>query len=437
MKRFFIICVCLIYIIVFPCGMVSAAKTTMAERQKYEIQMPWKDAREQFSDFQKDDLDLHAKSAVLTDADTGRILYGKDANTAMANASTTKILTCLLAIESGRLEKIVVFSKNACSMPKVRLGCPQGTQFLLEDLLYSLMLESHNDTAVAIAEHIAGTVEVFAEQMNKRAVELGCQNTHFVTPNGLDNSDRNGMHQTTAYDLSLIMAACIQNDKFLEITKTAQKTINSIDGTFQATLTNHNALLFMVDGMVSGKTGFTAKAGYCYVGAYRKEDRAYTFALLACGWPNNKGYKWEDSKKLIDYGNDNYFRKQYIWKDEKRRICLDKGIIIQRRVLDTEHQGDIYLEKVRYAYLESIMVQTETMQRELLVSDSDIITEKWSLPDYLEAPVQKGDKVGKRDIFLNGCQILTQSVCASETVTKFDYCWCLKQIFFILFLKEI
>ena len=226
---------------------------------------------------------LYAKSAVLTDADTRRILYGKDAGTPMANASTTKIMTCLLAIESGKIQDTVTFSEHACSMPKVRLGCPTGTQFVLEDLLYSLMLESHNDTAAAIAEHVAGSVEAFADLMNERAAEFGCQNTHFVTPNGLDRSDKKGEHQTTAYDLSLIMAACIQNDKFLEITETASKTISSIDGTFQAALNNHNALLSMLDGVISGKTGFTAKAGYCYVGAYRQNDRTYTFALLACG----------------------------------------------------------------------------------------------------------------------------------------------------------
>lgn len=169
-------------------------------------------------------------------------------------------MTCLLAIESGKIQDTVTFSEHACSMPKVRLGCPTGTQFVLEDLLYSLMLESHNDTAAAIAEHVAGSVEAFADLMNERAAEFGCQNTHFVTPNGLDRSDKKGEHQTTAYDLSLIMAACIQNDKFLEITETASKTISSIDGTFQAALNNHNALLSMLDGVISGQNRFYGKS---------------------------------------------------------------------------------------------------------------------------------------------------------------------------------
>ena len=172
--------------------------------------------------------DVKALGAVLMDEKSGRVLWEKNAFEPLANASTTKIMTCILAIESGKTGDSVTFSEYACSMPKVRLGCSVGTQFLLEDLLYSLMLESHNDTAVAIAEYVAGSVQHFAVQMNERAAELSCLDTHFVTPNGLDKSDEGGAHQTTAYDLSRIMAACIQNDKFLKITQTVSKTISSI-----------------------------------------------------------------------------------------------------------------------------------------------------------------------------------------------------------------
>ncbi|WP_296118826.1 D-alanyl-D-alanine carboxypeptidase family protein [uncultured Eubacterium sp.] len=393
----------------------------------------WQDSAEQFSDFHRENLNLYAKSAVLTDAETGRILYGKNAVTPMANASTTKIMTCLLAIESGKMGDTVTFSEYACKMPKVRLGCAEGTQFMLEDLLYSLMLESHNDTAVAIAEHVAGSVEDFAKQMNERAAELGCQNTHFVTPNGLDSSDAGGAHQTTAYDLSLIMAACIQNDKLLEITETASKTIASVDGTFQATLNNHNALLSMVDGVISGKTGFTAKAGYCYVGAYCNDDRVYTFALLACGWPNNKGYKWEDSRKLIAYGNETYARQLYTWEAKQKQIEIHNGVQTDRTGMTTEKQRHIFGKKQRYAYLEEFVAETEPIEQELLLSDTDMITDEWSLPDYLESPIQKGDVIGEHVIFLNGCQILTQPVYAAETVEKFDYRWCLNYVFSNIF----
>ena len=376
---------------------------------------PTEEISQNFADFHREDLNLYAKSAVLTDADTGRILYGKDAGTPMANASTTKIMTCLLAIESGKIQDTVTFSKHACSMPKVRLGCPTGTQFVLEDLLYSLMLESHNDTAAAIAEHVAGSVEAFADLMNERAAEFGCQNTHFVTPNGLDRSDKKGEHQTTAYDLSLIMAACIQNDKFLEITETASKTISSIDGTFQAALNNHNALLSMLDGVISGKTGFTAKAGYCYVGAYRQNDRTYTFALLACGWPNHKNYKWEDSKALISYGNDHYENRTILKDEEHQTIDLNRTMV---KTFGKNH----------YYFTNTLSVTKEACAFQILVSENDEITMNPQGQKELSFPVTEGDVVATEEILWNGLPVQTRRILADETLFASDYPWCLWEI---------
>lgn len=376
---------------------------------------PTEEISQNFADFHREDLNLYAKSAVLTDADTGRILYGKDAGTPMANASTTKIMTCLLAIESGKIQDTVTFSEHACSMPKVRLGCPTGTQFVLEDLLYSLMLESHNDTAAAIAEHVAGSVEAFADLMNERAAEFGCQNTHFVTPNGLDRSDKKGEHQTTAYDLSLIMAACIQNDKFLEITETASKTISSIDGTFQASLNNHNALLSMLDGVISGKTGFTAKAGYCYVGAYRQNDRTYTFALLACGWPNHKNYKWEDSKALISYGNDHYENRTILKEEEHQTIDLNRTMV---KTFGKNH----------YYFTNTLSVTKEACAFQILVSENDEITMNPQGQKELSFPVTEGDVVATEEILWNGLPVQTRRILADETLFASDYPWCLWEI---------
>ena len=376
---------------------------------------PTEEISQNFADFHREDLNLYAKSAVLTDADTGRILYGKDAGTPMANASTTKIMTCLLAIESGKIQDTVTFSEHACSMPKVRLGCPTGTQFVLEDLLYSLMLESHNDTAAAIAEHVAGSVEAFADLMNERAAEFGCQNTHFVTPNGLDRSDKKGEHQTTAYDLSLIMAACIQNDKFLEITETASKTISSIDGTFQAALNNHNALLSMLDGVISGKTGFTAKAGYCYVGAYRQNDRTYTFALLACGWPNHKNYKWEDSKALISYGNAHYENRTILKEEEHQTIDLNRTMV---KIFGKNH----------YYFTNTLSVTKEACAFQILVSENDEITMNPQGQKELSFPVTEGDVVATEEILWNGLPAQTRRILADETLFVSDYPWCLWEI---------
>ena len=149
--------------------------------------------------------ELYAKSAVLMDADSGRILYEKNGHEAMANASTTKILTCILALENCDLDSKVTVSQNAASQPKVHLGMHEGQTFYLKDLLYGLMLESYNDCAVAIAEHIAGSTENFADMMNEKAKEIGCGDSYFITPNGLDKKDDVSFHHTTAADLAKIM----------------------------------------------------------------------------------------------------------------------------------------------------------------------------------------------------------------------------------------
>ena len=267
--------------------------------------------------------ELYAKSAVLMDGDSGRVLYEKNGYEALANASTTKILTCILALENCELDSQVQVSSYAASQPKVHLGMREGQSFSLRDLLYGLMLESYNDCAVAIAEYIAGDTKEFAKMMNNKAKEIGCEDSYFITPNGLDGKDENGFHHTTAADLAKIMRYCIKispkSAEFLKITGTQQYSFTDADGTSSYSCYNHNAFLQMMEGAISGKTGFTGTAGYCYVGALEREGKTYIVALLACGWPNNKSYKWSDTKKLMTYGVENFWKKNLleITPDEK------------------------------------------------------------------------------------------------------------------------
>ena len=178
---------------------------------------------------------LYALSACLMDADSGRILFGKEEDVRRANASTTKIMTLIVTLEHADLNNVVTFSDYAASQPDVQLNGASGEQFLLKDLCFSLMLESHNDSAVAIAEHVAGSVEAFAGLMNEKAAELGCMDTYFITPNGLDKEDENGFHGTTAADLARIMSYCIKEspmkETFLEITQTPSYSFSNIEGT--------------------------------------------------------------------------------------------------------------------------------------------------------------------------------------------------------------
>ena len=269
---------------------------------------------------------LYSLSAVLMDGDSGRVLYGKKADVPRPNASTTKVLTCILALENAPGDDYVKVSQNAASQPEVKLYLREGEQYYMEDLLYSLMLKSHNDTAVAIAEHVGGSVEGFSRMMNKKAKEIGCESTHFITPNGLDAVDHGGEHRTTARDLALIMRYAIQNEIFLKITQTREYSFWDIEKKRQFHVQNANALFDMTEGVLSGKTGFTGNAGYCYVCAVEKEERIFIIALLGCGWPNNKNYKWKDTKLLLQYGEEN-FEYKTLWKEpDIPKICVKDGI---------------------------------------------------------------------------------------------------------------
>ena len=259
--------------------------------------------------------ELYALSACLMDADSGRVLFEKEGNVHRANASTTKILTLILTLERADLDETVCVSELAARQPDVQLNMKCGETYRLEDLCYSLMLESHNDSAVAIAEHVGGTVENFAKLMNEKAEELGCEQTYFITPNGLDAVDGSGFHGTSAIDLARIMSYCIlrspKSEDFLRITRTSNYTFQDLSGKRSFSCRNHNAFLQIMEGALSGKTGFTGDAGYCYVGALEREGRIFVVALLGCGWPNNKSYKWKDCKKLFSYGIKNYEYQTY------------------------------------------------------------------------------------------------------------------------------
>ena len=274
---------------------------------------------------------LFATAACLTDGDTGRVLFGKRETDPMAMASTTKIMTCILALENGGEQAVATASAQAAAAPKVHLGVYEGEQFLLGDLLYSLMLESHNDAAVMIAETISGSIEGFAALMNEKAAVIGCTDTHFVTPNGLDASDAGGDHHTTAADLARIMRYCIKTSpkatEFLAVTQTRSYTFWDLEKKNMFNCCNHNALLDQMEGAISGKTGFTAKAGYCYTGALERDGKCLIVTLLACGWPNHKNYKWTDAAKLLNYGLESYTYRDVLdhsWKPG--RIEVTDGV---------------------------------------------------------------------------------------------------------------
>lgn len=361
--------------------------------------------------------ELHALSAVLMDGDSGRVLYEKDGKTPLANASTTKVLTCIVALESSPGDDYVQVSRNAASQPEVRLGLQKGEQYYLEDLLYSLMLKSHNDTAVAIAEHCGGTVEGFARMLNRKAKQIGCKDTYFITPNGLDAQDENGKHHTTAEDLALIMRYAIKNKTFLHISQTRDYTFSEITGKRTFSVHNANALLDMMDGVLAGKTGYTSQAGYCYVCAWEEEGKTFVVSLLGCGWPNHKKYKWSDTKKLLSYGAYNYDYETYWQEPHTSKILVTDGV---------ENMQNIG-EKV---YLRGkCSVTSEDREKEILLKKGEAVTCKTEIPQKVSAPVLKGEKLGRIAYYLDGKLIDSYPVYAERSVEKISFKWYTEKVF--------
>ena len=373
-----------------------------------------------------DELQLYAQAAVLMDAESGRVLYGKNPKEVLPMASTTKIMTCILALEYGNPDEIVEASSYAVSMPKVKLYVRSGEKYRLKDLLYSLMLESHNDSAVVIAEAVGGSVEGFAVMMNQKARDIGCFDSYFITPNGLDAvvNETGRTHSTTAADLARLMAYCVaespKKEEFLEITRTISYDFTDADGQRSFHCNNHNAFLGMMEEALSGKTGFTNKAGYCYVGAVESEGRLFTVALLACGWPNNRSYKWSDMKKLAAYGMERYQYRDIYEAKEFADIPVRNGI--------AGEQGTPYDE----AFV-SVTLEQEEESLPFLLCEEDRVEVRTRVETVLDAPVAAGTKVGEVRYYLNEELVKCYGVYTDSEVEERTFLWILKYILKLTF----
>ena len=398
---------------------------------------------------------LYATAAVLMDADSGRVLYGKNEDAVLAMASTTKIMTCILVLENASLDETLTVSAYAASMPKVKLYIQKGEQYTIRDLLHSLMLESHNDTAVALAEYVGKqhlpdplrdkdtaeytaeesrqAVAAFAALMNQRAAELGCENTWFITPNGLDATESIQLsdgstvqkeHCTTARELARILSYCIKespkSQDFLDITRTPNYSFSANSRSYSCV--NHNAFLNMMDGALTGKTGFTNKAGYCYVGALTRDDRTFVVALLACGWPNNKGYKWADTQKLMQYGIDNYFYRSFSAED----VAFDETLLSPIPVRNG--QTSVLSATAYTAVSRGTGTDGGKWLEGLLLRPDEKIYVKYSAENMLTAPVEQGTVVGNIDYIVDDTVYKRENILTKDSVEAIDLRWCAEQI---------
>lgn len=317
--------------------------------------------------------EVGAQGAILMDFKTGRVLWEKNADEPLAMASTTKIMTALLALEKGDQDDEVIVSQEAAQTPPVKMFLQKGEKIKLEYLLYALMLQSSNDAAVAIAEHIGGTVENFCGMMTERAKSLGCDDTVFETPNGLDQ----GEHHSTARDMANIARAALNNKDFLRIINTPSVTFKSSRTTYD--VNNKNRLLNEFEGANGIKTGYTGKAGQCFVGAAKRGDMQLISVVLASGWGNKgKEQKWTDTKRILSYGFNNY---------EYESILTEQSVAEQVKIERSK------TEKLDAKYSESIVVP--------LAKDESVNVEV-DVPSVLCAPIEKNETIGSAKVFVDG-----------------------------------
>lgn len=335
-----------------------------------------------------------AGGAALMEAGSMRLLAGTNEHERLPMASTTKVMTALLAIERCDLEGMVKIPDQAVGVEGSSMYLCKGESLRMMDLLYGLMLTSGNDAAVAIAIEIAGTVEDFAALMNARAAEIGCTDTNFVTPNGLHNAE----HYTTAYDLCLIACEAMQSEVFRQIVSTDYYQTRSGDRT--RTLKNKNRILWQYDGGNGIKTGYTKAAGRCLVFSAERSGAQLVGVVLNC--PD----MWEEATALLDYGFENY-----------RVSCLleDNTRVGHVAVLGGEKNGLEVRAKEDILY-------------PLAIDGTDKLRWELDCVQELRAPVAEGTPLGELRLYCNEKQVLTTELLAAETIAAADYGFYLNEI---------
>lgn len=316
---------------------------------------------------------VDAGAAIVIDAKSGRILYEKNAFSRRAMASTTKIMTAIVAIENGRLEDEVTVSKRAASVGGSNVGLRAGQVLSLKELLYGLMLSSGNDAAIAIAEHIGGSVEDFLEMMNSKAAELGLKDSSFKSPHGLDTDG----HYSTAYDMAMITRYALKNKIFAEIVSTKSSHI-SIGGLY-----NTNEMLDLYPGADGVKTGYTGLAGRCLVTSAMRNNFRIISVVLNCP---TRTIRARDSKNMLDYAFENYKPYILLKRDENiGQIPVIKGI---RKFVPVK--------------------AVEGIEMPLTIDEANNMKKEIELPDAMPAPVSSNVEIGNIKFVLDG-KVMAQS----------------------------
>jgi len=330
-----------------------------------------------------------AKSYIVYEPIGDLVICEKDADRILPMASTTKIMTALVAIEQGgNLDRVIKVSPAAAGIEGSSIYLYSGENITLRSLLYALLLRSANDAAAAIAIDIGGSIEGFAQMMNQKASVLGLAHTHFENPHGLDSE----YHYTTARELAKIAAAALENEEFAKIVATEKISIPMMDGSATRLITNHNKLLFTYDGAIGVKTGYTKTDGRCLVSAAKRDDM--TIIVVTLSDPND----WADHTNLLNYAFENY--------------RVDK--------LCTERENSVTLPVISGVKDTVLCVPDKEI---ILTSEKDTppVTAIYEQERFLYAPVYKGEIVGHIYCIQNGIVIDEINLTATEDVDVIKY----------------
>ena len=332
---------------------------------------------------------INAHGAILMDGKTGQVLYEKNAYKQLAPASTTKIMTAIIAIESGRLDEEVTVSKNAANTPGSSMHLQEGQIITIRELLTGLLMRSGNDSAIAIAETIGGSVDKFVELMNKKASEIGADNTTFRNPHGLSAPG----HKSTAFDLAWITRYAMNNPTFAEIVSTKNTSIDWEDmkgNEHEQNLKNTNKLLWMLEEADGVKTGTTNEAGPCLVSSATKNNQRLIAVTL------HDPSRWQDSQALLEWGFKNFSLFQY----------ANLGDIM----------GDLSIENGFSDKFSPILAEDATIVIENGTKDKIKVTV--DLPEKIKAPVYQGQKVGELTLLKDGKKIKSFDLISGEDIEE-------------------
>lgn len=354
-------------------------------------------------------LTLFSKGAVLMESSTGQILYGKDENTKLYPASTTKILTAILAIENCKLtDKITASYDAVMSIPSgySNAAIQPGETLTCQELLDMFLIHSANEVGNIFAEHISGSIESFSTLMNKKAEELGCKNTHFTNPSGIHDEE----HYSTAYDMALIARYCMKNETFRNTVSKVSCTIEPTEKYDKRYFKNTNDLIdpssnFYTDYVIGTKTGYTSQAKHCLISSGLKNNLELITVVLGAG---SSKERYSDTLDLFEYGYSNYQIKKIATKNS-----IIDDITIENATKDTANLSLLIENDI-----------TGIIPANLNLTD---LNYSITLKDSISAPIEEGEILGKVTYNISGYEY-SSNLIANHSVEEFDVALVLKQI---------